>query len=109
MSQSPVPRRAQRRRVMMTATCRTQSGLRDNAYISDISPFGCRLTIKTLAVRIGLRVVIRPQGLEGVSGVVRWIEGQNAGLEFDAPLYEPVVDHLSQLFAAGRSVDVASC
>jgi hypothetical protein len=94
---------------MMTATCRTQSGLRDNAYISDISPFGCRLTIKTLAVRIGLRVVIRPQGLEGVSGVVRWIEGQNAGLEFDAPLYEPVVDHLSQLFAAGRSVDVASC
>jgi hypothetical protein len=109
MSQAPVPRRAQRRRVALAATCRTQNGLRDNALISDISQFGCRLTTKTLAVRIGLRLVIRPQGLEGVSGIVRWIEGQHAGFEFDAPLYEPVVDHLSQLHAAGRSIDVASC
>lgn len=82
--------------------------MRDNGYISDISPHGCRLATSTLAVRIGLRIVIRPQGLEGLGGVVRWIEGQQAGIEFDAPLYEPVVDHLSQLHAAGTAVSVSS-
>lgn len=109
MSLPLVPRRAQRRPVILAATCRTQSGLRDNAYISDISPHGCRLTTSTLAVRIGLRIVIRPQGLEGLSGVVRWIDGEYVGIEFDAPLYEPVVDHLSRLHAAGEPVGVSSC
>ena len=93
----------------MTATCRTQTGLRDSAHISDISQHGCRLTTKTLSIRIGQRIVIRPQGLEGVSGVVRWIDGQDAGIEYDAPLYEHVVDHLGRLYAAaGRTVDVVS-
>ena len=59
-------------------------------------------------MRIGQRVVIRPKGLEGVSGVVRWTEGQQAGVEFDMPLYEPVVDHLCQLYAAGATVGIAS-
>lgn len=108
MSHPVIPRRAERRPVKLAATCRTQSGLRDNAHISDISPHGCRLTTSTLAVRIGLRVVIRPQSLEGVSGVVRWIEGQDAGVEFDTPLYGPVVDHLSHLYAAaGKAIDVS--
>lgn len=93
--------------MILAATCRTQSGMRDNAFISDISPHGCRLATSTLAVRIGLRIVIRPQGLEGLGGVVRWIEGQHAGIEFDTPLYEPVVDHLSQLHAAGTPVGVS--
>ena len=92
----------------LAATCRTQAGMRDNAYISDISPHGCRLATSTLAVRVGLRIVIRPQGLEGLGGVVRWIEGQDAGVEFDSPLYEPVVDHLSQLHARGAPVRVST-
>jgi len=92
---------------MMTTSCRTQSGLRDNAWISDISPQGCCLTTHSLAFRPGMRVVIRPQGLEGLTGVVRWIEGYSAGVEFDAPLYEPVVEHLSQLHAAQTPVTVS--
>jgi hypothetical protein len=105
---SMIPRRTQRRAVVLAATCRTQSGLRDTGRISDISAHGCRLTMNTLVVRIGARVTIRPQGLEGVTGVVRWIEGQQAGIEFDAPLYEPVVDHLSRLHADGAPVGVSS-
>lgn len=89
-----------------SATCRTHSGMCDNGYISDISPHGCRLATSTLAVRIGARIVIRPQGSEGLMGIVRWIDGQHAGIEFEAPLYEPVVDHLSQLHAAGTPVGV---
>ena len=108
MVQSLVPRRAERRPVTLAAACRTQSGMRDSAYISDISPHGCRLATSTLAVRVGLRIMIRPQGLEGVGGVVRWIDGQAAGIEFDAPLYEPVVDHLSRLHARGTPVCVST-
>lgn len=102
------PRRDERRPVRMAATCRTQSGMRDNGYISDISQYGCRLTTSTLAVRIGMRIVIRPQGLEGVSGTVRWIEGQHSGIEFDAPLYGPVVDHLGRTHAANQPVAISS-
>jgi hypothetical protein len=91
----------------MATRCRTQSGLRDEAQISDISPQGCRLTTHSLAFSPGTRVVIRPQGLEGITGVVRWTEGYSAGVEFDAPLYEPVVDHLSQLHAAKEPVTVS--
>ncbi len=104
MSHPIVPRRAERRPVQLVATCRTPSGLRDQGRIADISPQGCRLTTNSLALRIGAHVVIRPQGLEGIGGVVRWIDGQHAGIEFDTPLYEPVVDHLSQIHAAGNKV-----
>lgn len=108
MSHVPVQRRAERRPVEMPASCRTQSGLRDEGLISDISPQGCRLAARTLAMRVGLRVVIRPPGLEGIPGIVRWFDGHYAGVEFDAPLYEPVVDHLSQLHAANTPVHVSS-
>lgn len=108
MSQPVIPRRAQRRPVVLAATCRTQSGLRDSAHISDISRYGCRLWTSTLAVRLGTRIVIRPQGLEGMGGIVRWIDGQYAGIEFESPLYEPVVDHLSRLHAAGGTVGVCT-
>jgi hypothetical protein len=109
MSPSAQPRRVPRRAVSLPATCRTQSGLRDNARIADISPHGCRLRADTLAMRVGARIVIRPQGLEGVSGLVRWIDGKYAGIEFDTPLYQPVVDHLSRLHAAGDTVTVSTC
>lgn len=92
---------------MLAAICRTPSGLRDQGHISDISPEGCRLTTQTLAFRMGAAVVIRPQGMEGIGGIVRWIDGQHAGIEFHRPLYEPVVDHLSQIHAAGRAVRVS--
>ena len=108
MSQPVIPRRATRRPVTLAASCRTQGGLRDSARISDISQFGCCLATDTLAFRVGTRVIIRPQGLEGVGGVVRWIDGQLVGVEFDSPLYEPVVDHLSQLHAAGAAVGVSA-
>lgn len=88
----------------MPALCRTQSGLRDKGWISDISPEGCRVTTNGLFVREGLRVTIRPDGIEGLSGIVRWIEGNTAGIQFDAPVYGPVVDHLARLHNAGKPV-----
>jgi PilZ domain len=106
MAQSETPRSAERHPVILTAQCRTQSGLRDSGHISDISPEGCCVTTNSLFVRIGTRVMIKPAGMEGLSGVVRWIEGNRAGIKFDTPIYGPVVDHLSAQFSAGNPVSL---
>lgn len=107
MSGPITPRQAQRRPVALAATWRTQSGLRANCQISDISAEGCCVETKGLYVKVGVRVVVRPQGLEGLTGIVRWVKGSHAGVEFDLPLYGPVLDHLANLHAARKGVGLA--
>ncbi|MDE8653096.1 PilZ domain-containing protein [Novosphingobium album (ex Liu et al. 2023)] len=107
MSREIRPRRAERKPVVLAAQCRTQSGLRDSGEISDISREGCCIATRALLLRVGARVVIRPTGLEGLTGVVRWISGDRAGIEFDQPLYEPIVDHIALRHSAGEPVDIA--
>ncbi|MCB2074802.1 MAG: PilZ domain-containing protein [Novosphingobium sp.] len=108
MSREIISRKAPRRPLAMPAQCRTQSGLRDNGEISNISAEGCCIITRGIFVKEGLRVVIRPEGMEGLTGVVRWIEGHKAGIEFDAPLYGPVVDHLSRQYADGSQISVST-
>ena len=48
---------------------------------------------------VGARVVIKPDGMEAISGVVRWLADRRAGVQFDMPLYGPVVEHLSQQYS----------
>lgn len=106
MSSACKPRRADRKPVVLSAQCRTQSGLRDQGSISDISPEGCCVTTNSLFFRVGTRVVIRPEGMEGLTGTVRWIAGERAGVEFDNPIYAPVVDHLAERYCAGKPVSL---
>lgn len=90
-----LPRRSIRKPVQMTVQCRAQSGLRDNGEIFDISIEGCRVQIFGIYFRVGSRVVLRPQGMEGLPGVVRWVSGDMAGVEFDRPIYGPILDHIA--------------
>jgi hypothetical protein len=101
MTRETVSRRADRRSVVLRAQCRTQSGLRDLGSIADLTAEGCCVITNELFVRVGARVIIRPEGMEGLSGVVRWVKGNRAGVEFDSPLYGPVVDHLVSHHAGG--------
>jgi len=103
------PRRAERKSVVLRAQCRTQGGLRDSGYISDISAQGCCVSTNSLFFRVGSRVLIRPEGMEGLTGIVRWIAGDKAGIEFDNPIYGPIVDHLAKMHAAGSPIGVDSC
>ena len=109
MSVAATPRKSQRKLVEMSAQCRTQNGLRDMGRISDISAEGCCVTTNSLFFKVGTRVVIRPEGMEGLTGVVRWIAGDKAGVEFDCPLYGPVIDHLAVHHSAGRPVNLRTC
>jgi len=106
MVDTRIPRRSNRRPVSLTAQCRTLSGLRDMGEIENISAEGCLVRTSSLFFKVGARVVVRPDGMEGLSGVVRWIKGDYAGVEFDQPIYGPVLEHLVQShnigYAAGR-------
>ena len=87
-------RKAERRPVTLGAACRTLGGMRDKGVLSDLSTHGCCVTTSSLHLNVGMRVIIKPEGIEGLSGVVRWIDRARAGIEFDAPLYGPVAEFI---------------
>lgn len=93
-------RQARRLTLALPARCRTLNGFAEDVVIRDISARGCRVISHSLAVRTTAKVVIRPTGMEGLCGTVRWVRGCEAGIEFDQPLYEPVVEHLHRRFAS---------
>jgi len=104
MESDQIIRGADRKPVVLKAQCRTLSGMRDSGQISDISTRGCCVATNSLFFRVGTRVSIRPEGIEGLTGVVRWIHGDRAGVEFDAPIYAPVLDHLAARHLAPAAV-----
>ncbi len=108
MERPVTPRRAERQQIVLAAQCRTATGVRDDGYLSDISPEGCCITTRGILFLAGARVMIKPQGLEGLSGVVRWISGHKAGVQFDSPLYGPIVEHLGRIHATGSPVAVSA-
>lgn len=92
-------RKVDRLPVALAARCRTMGGMRDDAYLCDISTLGCRIVTRSLYLSVGMRVTIKPEGMEAISGVVRWLGSDGAGVEFDNALYGPVVEHLCALHA----------
>src|SRR5512139_1594342 len=107
MDHPPIPRKSERKPVTIAAHCRTQSGLRDMGRIVDLSAEGCCVVTNALFVKVGARVMIKPDGMEGISGCVRWIDGTKAGVSFDTPLYGPIVDHMSARFGAELPVAIS--
>lgn len=91
-------RRTNRHALILPARCRSRSGFVDSVVISDISEGGCRIDSLGLVLGVGDMVVIRPEGLEGLCGVIRWTKGHSAGIAFDRPLYPAVVEHLHKTF-----------
>lgn len=75
-------------RLRRNVTCRTEVG------VLDLSPNGCRIDTGGSLLAIGSPVFVRLDQLGAVRATVRWQEDRIAGLEFDSPLYPPVVDHL---------------
>jgi hypothetical protein len=91
-------RRSHRLALVLPARCRSRSGFVDQVVISDISEGGCRIDSLGLVLGVGDMVVVRPEGIEGLCGVIRWTKGHSAGIEFDRPLYPAVVEHLQKTF-----------
>lgn len=84
------------------------SGMRDEGTLTDLSTHGCCVTTRGLFFGVGTRVVIKPDGFEGVTGVIRWINGSRAGVQFDTPLYGPIVEFISRNNPADHPVPMSA-
>ncbi|WP_260924077.1 PilZ domain-containing protein [Novosphingobium sp. 9] len=97
-----VPRSSPRHPVRLAAHCRTLDGQAEEGELFDISLEGCCVRTPSGFFRVGGRVVVLPEGLDGQSGIVRWSRGEMAGVEFDQPVRPMLVEEL----AARHGVDV---
>jgi hypothetical protein len=68
------------------------SGATPRATMIDLSTEGCRLQVA--GAHPGDHVILRIAGFAPLSGNVVWAEDEFAGLKFDAPLHEAILDHL---------------
>ena len=89
-------RKNDRKPVDMRADFRA-SGDQVIVVLSDISVKGCRITVSGIPLTPNQNVVLRPDGLEHLTGTVRWAMGCFAGIEFDLPLDSSVVEYLCRL------------
>ncbi len=84
----------------ITARCRTSSGMVNDIDVLDLSVAGCLVNKRLMRLVPEERVLIKLHGLGFLPANVVWTEDERAGLEFEEPLYEPVVDHLLRGLAA---------
>lgn len=97
-----MPRCSLRKAVTMSARCRTETGLLADVVITDLTSEGCCILAKSIALKTDLVVWITPAHFQLLRGVVRWIAGDYAGIEFEKPLYGPVSEDLQRRFSAIR-------
>lgn len=95
MGDDMTARRHRRRRVRVAASYRTGSGHARPAELTDLSEAGCRLRVDPGSIAPNQHVLVRPASLEGVTGVVRWSEGETAGVAFDGEVHPAIVDHIA--------------
>lgn len=93
-------RREARRAVETEAVIRNNHHSRIGGAVIDISEHGCRIELDVGAAQPGQFVTIKLEGFESWSGVVRWLEGTQIGVEFARGLHPAVVDHLARTHAA---------
>lgn len=99
-------RRSRRLGLAMPARCRMLSGFTEDVVIRDVSEGGCRVASAVLRLRAGDRVLLRPPGMEGLAGIVRWFDHGEAGIEFERPLYVAVVEHLHRQYVTFLPTEV---
>ena len=87
-------RRSKRPAVGWQAICTLAPGSIRCVVITDLSPQGCRIWGKDLALSRDGLVTIKPDGVDAVSTVVRWATRCEAGLEFLDPMQQSLADQL---------------
>lgn len=80
-------------KALFKAECRSRS-TRLNVEVLDLSAVGCMIAVCGWTFRQNERTFVRLPGLRFLPATVLWADEESAGLQFDEPLYEPVLAHL---------------
>ncbi|WP_427968427.1 PilZ domain-containing protein [Altererythrobacter sp.] len=63
----------------------------------DVSEGGCKLKGRYGFAQLGETVTLKVDGIRAPLGIVVWIEGNHAGVEFEGQMHQAVIDHLHKL------------
>lgn len=101
MDRPYTPRRAERQPVRLAVQCATWDGRHGEGQLSDISCEGCCLRSDMQPFRVGGRIMVRPEAMDGLTGVIRWVRDTMAGItmagiEFDRPISADVIAKIAQ-------------
>ena len=86
-------RRSDRVAVNAEVALRRSGQLNYRVRVFDASPHGCRLEFVERP-QLDERVWIKFDGLDTVEGIVCWVEGFHAGIEYGRPMHPAVFDAL---------------
>jgi len=87
-------RQDQRHPIEVWGQYRTQSGVRRDVPIKDLSETGCRFYDKFSSLLPGAELTIRIETLGPFAATVKWQEGGYVGVAFHSRLYGPTFDHI---------------
>ena len=94
MSDAWVARKSERLRVTVNARCSAPDGDERGVTLVNITPEGCCMTLGGTTLQRGIAVLVRLENGEALTGVVRWCDGEKAGIAFDRYLSPERVDYL---------------
>jgi hypothetical protein len=83
---------------ILTARCRARGGSASELVVLDLTTAGCLVATGGLTLKVNQRVLVKLLPLEVLAGKIIWVEDRTAGIEFERPLYKPVLDHLRRHF-----------
>jgi len=83
---------------VLVSRLRSRTGLVNTVHVVELTMAGCMIEKCALSMRQDDRVLLRMPGLRYLPAIVVWIDEGRAGLAFEDPLYEPVLDHLRKAF-----------
>lgn len=79
--------------ILWRVQVRAENGLRSLGHMIDLSAGGCCIEAEDKPPRIRSRIILRPEGLDGLAAQVQWVRGRQFGAAFDRPIYGPVLEH----------------
>ena len=85
----------------MKAKCRSQSGMKAELPVLDISPIGCMVDRVAWSAQPDERILIQLEGLGFQPARVAWVEDERVGIELEQLLHETVLARLKDLLASG--------
>jgi len=78
----------------MKARIRLRSGRKIELTVLDISPIGCMIDRRGWSPQPDDRILIQLEGLGFQPATVVWVEGEQAGIEFEQLLHEAILEQL---------------
>lgn len=79
--------------VRLIASIRERSSTAHDAVINDLSRAGCQ--VSNIFLRADRQVWVRFGSLAPIESTVIWVNGDSAGINFNQPLHQAVLDHIA--------------